>query len=304
VKDHEIAWQTPHTGLLIFKRIFMSDDLEHLKQWVGRKETMYDLATAYPVAALTATLDRRDPQPMPGDTIPPGWHWLYFLETKPASDLAHDGHAKRGDFLPPVTLPRRMWAGGRIEFMRPIRIGDEMTRESEILSVEPKSGKSGSLVFVTVRHTVIVAGETAVVEEHDIVYREAAKPGESAASGKPAPTTAAWRRELIADEVTLFRYSALIFNAHRIHYDLDYCKNDEHYPGLIVHGPLQTTLLLDLSRRHEPRPVRKLDYRAQSPLFHTDRFSVNGNPAADGASAQLWTGSPAGHYAMTAKAHY
>ena len=253
---------------------------------------------------MSATLDRRDPEPRPGDAIPPGWHWLYFLETKPHSELAHDGHAKRGGFLPPVTLPRRMWAGGRIEFLRPVRIGDTIQRDSEILSVEPKQGKSGSLVFVTVRHTVLVAGETAVVEEHDIVYREAAKPDEAPAPGKPAPATAAWRRELVADEVMLFRYSALIFNAHRIHYDIDYCRHEEHYPGLIVHGPLQTTLLLDLSRRHEPRPVRKLDYRAQSPLFHTDRFSVNGHLAPDGNLAQLWTASPGGNYAMTATAYY
>ncbi len=282
----------------------MSDDLQHLRQWVGRKESMDDLATAFPVRALTAALDRNDPDPKIGDVIPPGWHWLYFLEAKPASELAHDGHGKRGGFLPPVTLPRRMWAGGRIEFLRPIRIGDEMRRDSEILSVEPKSGKSGDLVFVTVRHTVVAAGETAVVEEHDIVYREAAKPGEKPMPGKPAPASAPWRREMVADEATLFRYSALIFNAHRIHYDIDYCRHEENYPGLIVHGPLQTTLLLDISRRHEPRPVKKLDYRAQSPLFHTDRFSVNGAPAADGASAQLWTASPAGHYAMTATAWY
>jgi len=282
----------------------MNGDLDHLRQWIGRTESMRDMATAFPVAAMSATLDRRDPDPKHGDIIPPGWHWLYFLETKPASELAHDGHAKRGGFLPPVMLPRRMWAGGRIEFLRPIRIGDEIRRDSEILSVESKSGNSGSLVFVTVRHTVSVADETAVAEEHDIVYREAAKPGDAPAPGKPAPQNAAWRRELIADEAMLFRYSALIFNAHRIHYDIDYCRNEEHYPGLIVHGPLQTTLLLDLSRRHEPRPVRKLDYRAQSPLFHTDRFSVNGEPSADGASARIWTASPGGSYAMSSTAYY
>ena len=143
----------------------MDDDLSHLQQWIGRMETMRDVATAFPVAAMSATLDRRDPDPKQGDIIPPGWHWLYFLETKPASELAHDGHAKRGGFLPPVTLPRRMWAGGRIEFLRPIRIGDEIKRDSEILSVELKSGNSGNLVFVTVCHTVSISGEEAVVEE-------------------------------------------------------------------------------------------------------------------------------------------
>jgi len=195
-----------------------------------------------------------------------------------------------------------MWAGGRIEFLQPLRIGDAVRRDSEIISVESKHGRSGDLVFVTVRHTVSTGDEIAVREEHDIVYRDAAKPGEPPPQGKPAPANAAWRRALVGDPVLLFRYSALIFNAHRIHYDLDYAREEEHYPGLIVHGPLQTTLLLDLCRRHEPRPVKRLEYRALYPVFHTERFTVNGNPGADGASADLWTANAAGNYAMTGTA--
>jgi len=282
----------------------MADDLGRLREWVGRTESRTDTLTAWPVAALAATLDRDDPEPKPGDPLPPGWHWLYFLETVRASGLAADGHAKRGGFLPPVALPRRMWAGGRIEFLRPLRIGDAMRRDSEIIKVDAKQGRSGNLVFVTVRHTVSTDGEPAVREEHDIAYRDAAKPGESAPPGKPAPTGAKWQRSLVGDPVMLFRYSALIFNAHRIHYDLDYVREEEHYPGLIVHGPLQTTLLLDLCRRHEPRPVKKLDYRALHPVFHTERFTVNGNPSADGKSAELWTANGAGVCAMTATASF
>jgi 3-methylfumaryl-CoA hydratase len=280
----------------------MSDDLERLRLWVGRTETRNDVAGAWPVAALAASLDRNDPEPRTGDTVPPGWHWLYFLDTARASELGRDGHPKRGDFMPPVTLPRRMWAGGRIEFMRPLRVGEAIERVSEIRSVDAKRGKSGNLVFVTVRHTVRAAGETAVVEEQDIVYRDAAKPGEPAPPGKPAPQSAAWRREIAADAALLFRFSALIFNAHRIHYDLDYCRNEEHYPGLVVHGPLQTLLLLDLVRREAPgRTVRNLDYRALHPVFHDERFTVNGNPGADG-KAQLWTANAAGSYAMSGTA--
>jgi 3-methylfumaryl-CoA hydratase len=282
----------------------MTDSLEHLRQWVGRKEAHQDLATAWPIAALSATLDRDDPAPKMGDAIPEGWHWSYFLETALARELAHDGHPKRGGFLPPVSLPRRMWAGGRLEFRRPIKIGEQLARESEILSVDPKSGKSGNLVFVTVRHTVTVASEIAVVEEHDIVYRDAATPGAPTPPGKPSPATAAWQRDLVPDEALLFRYSALIFNAHRIHYDIDYCRKEEGYPGLIVHGPLQTTLLLDISRRHAGKPVRKLDYRAVSPLFHNEKLTVGGNPSADGTSAQLWTAGPSGNLAMTGTAYY
>lgn len=282
----------------------MSLDLEHLRSWIGKTETHHDIATAFPVAALAATLDRKDPPPKTGDVIPHSGHWLYFLETAPNAELGHDGHPKRGGFLPPVPLPRRMWAGGRIDFRQPLRIGDSISRESEILSMEAKSGKSGDLVFVTVRHTVKAGSTTAIVEEHDIVYREAAKPGEAAPAGKPAPQTAPWRRELQTNEAVLFRYSAITFNGHRIHYDIDYCRKNEGYPGLIVHGPLQTTLLLDLCRRSDPRPVRTLDYRATHPVFHQETFSVNGQPASDGKSVELWTANAAGCYAMRGTATF
>jgi len=281
----------------------MADDLAQLRQWVGKKESQNDIATAWPVTALTATLDRDDPELIDGDAIPLGWHWLYFLEAKPASALGPDGHPKRGGFLPPVPLPRRMWAGGRIEFMRALKVGERLRRDSEIIAVEPKQGKSGSLVFVTVRHTVLASGQIAAVEEHDIVYREAARPGPPPA-GKPAPASAAWQRALIPDPVLLFRFSALTFNGHRIHYDLDYCRNDENYPGLVVHGPLQTLLLLDLCRRHAPRPVRKLDYRAVQPVFHGEQITVSGNPDSEGASAQVWTANATGICAMAGTASF
>ena len=277
---------------------------EELSDWIGRTESRADVITAWPIAALNATLDYEAAEPAPGDAVPPGWHWLYFLEAKRAGELGHDGHPRRGGFLPPVALPRRMWAGGRIEFRQPLRIGDRVRRDSTVLSVEHKHGRSGDLVFVTVRHEVTANGTVAISEEHDIVYREAAQPGDQPVAGKPAPARAAWQRALTADPVLLFRYSALIFNGHRIHYDLDYARQEEHYPGLIVHGPLQTTLLLDLCRHHASRPVRRLEYRALHPLFHTERFTVNGNPAADGSSAELWTANAAGFIAMTGTAQF
>jgi len=275
-----------------------------ISDWIGRTESRADVITAWPIAALNATLDYEAAEPAPGDAVPPGWHWLNFLEAKRAGELGHDGHPRRGGFLPPVALPRRMWAGGRIEFRQPLRIGDRVRRDSTLLSVEHKQGRSGDLVFVTVRHEVSANGTVALSEEHDIVYREAAKPGDQPVAGKPAPARAAWQRALTADPVLLFRYSALIFNGHRIHYDLDYARQEEHYPGLIVHGPLQTTLLLDLCRHHASRPVRRLEYRALHPLFHTERFTVNGNPAADGSSAELWTANAAGFIAMAGTAQF
>ncbi|MGA0032491.1 MAG: FAS1-like dehydratase domain-containing protein [Burkholderiales bacterium] len=282
----------------------MTIDLEHLRSWIGKKEIRDDIAAAWPIAALAATLDRRDTFPQTGEAIPHSGHWLYFLETAPGSELGHDGHPKRGGFLPPVPLPRRMWAGGRIDFRQPVCVGATLRRESEVMSVDAKSGKSGNLVFVMVRHTLTADGTVAIVEEHDIVYRDAAAPGTAPPPGKPAPQTAAWRREVETNQATLFRYSALIFNAHRIHYDIDYCRDVEGYPGLIVHGPLQTTLLLDLCRRHDPRPVRTLDYRATHPVFHQETFSVNGQPAADGNSVELWTANAAGCYAMRGTATF
>jgi 3-methylfumaryl-CoA hydratase len=159
-------------------------------------------------------------------------------------------------------------------------VGDAIRRDSEIVSVDAKRGRSGDLVFVTVRHVISGGNEIAVREEHDIVYRDAAAPDEPPPQGKPAPARAAWQRELTGDPILLFRYSALTFNGHRIHYDIDYVRHEEHYPGLIVHGPLQTTLLLDLCRRHAPRPVKALDYRALHPVFHTEHFTVNGSRVA------------------------
>ncbi len=287
----------------------MTVDIDHLRQWIGRTEETADQATAPPLACLAATLDRDDPEPRPGDAVPPGGHWLYFLPRTRQSDLDDNGHARKGGFLPPVPLERRMWAGGRIAFRAPLRVGDAIRRRSEIADVAAKQGKSGTLVFVLVRHTVSGPDGVAIEEEHDIVYRDAPPP-----AGKPAakPTTAspppgepAWKRTVTPDIAMLFRYSALIFNAHRIHYDRDYVTRHEGYPGLIVHGPLIATLLMDLTRRKAPeRSLSRFDYRAQSPLFDDGPFTVAGDPAADGATARLWALDVAGRVAMAAEAGF
>jgi 3-methylfumaryl-CoA hydratase len=194
--------------------------LEKLRDWVGRTQVVEDFAAPFPVRALTATFDEKDPDPTNGDPLPPLWHWLYFLDAAPQSKIGPDGHAERGDFLPPVPLPRRMWAGSRFAFDgEPLRVGDAIRRASKIKSVEPKSGSTGSMVFVTVEHTVSGARGASFVEEHDIVYREAARPGEKQREPKPAPTDATWSKKFMADPVLLFRFSALTFNGHRIHYD-------------------------------------------------------------------------------------
>jgi 3-methylfumaryl-CoA hydratase len=282
----------------------MTDNFEQLRDWVGKKEVHNDVVTSWPVTALAATVDDQQVSAENGKPLPPGWHWMFFLEAKPPSELGIDGHPKRGGFLPPVPLPRRMWAGGRLEFLRPLSIGDNVTRESEIVSVEPKSGRSGTLVFVTVRHTITGSAGVAVVEEQDIVYREAAKKGDPLPPGKQAPASAQWTQRVMPDAVMLFRYSALTFNGHRIHYDKDYATNEEHYSGLVVHGPLQATLLLDLCRQKAPAPIKKFEYRAQYPMFAGSAFTVNGDFDPATSKADVWTADEAGNYAMRGTASF
>jgi 3-methylfumaryl-CoA hydratase len=270
--------------------------------WIGRSETRRDLVTATPVAAMSATLDRADAAPQPGDTLPPLWHWLYFLPQHRHSELGVDGHAKLGGFLPPVPLPRRMWAGGRLRFHHPLRVGDAVERHSRITNVTQKSGQSGELVFVTVLHELRNAQGLAIEEEHDIVYREAPRPGAPTPPPQAAPATSAFSREITPDPVLLFRYSALTFNGHRIHYDRSYVTEVEGYPGLVVHGPLIATLLLDLLRCERPEArVTRFAFKAVRPVFDIHRFSVHGQPEADGR-VQLWACDHQGFLAMTATA--
>lgn len=281
----------------------MSLDIRHLQEWIGRSESRADEVMAAPMAALSAVLDRDDPPPAKGDVLPPLWHWLYFLPLARQSELGPDGHAKRGGFLPPVPLARRMWAGSRFEFHRPLRAGDPVSRVSRIASVNHKAGQTGPLVFVQVRHEISTADALAVIEEQDLVYRDAPRPSDPAPPPKPAPTESAWQREIRPDPVLLFRYSALTFNGHRIHYDRPYATEVEHYGGLVVHGPLLATLLLDLLRRNLPQAaVSRFSFRAVRPLYDNAPFLIYGKPEADGKIVKLWTADAEGWLTMEASA--
>jgi 3-methylfumaryl-CoA hydratase len=276
-----------------------------LARWIGKTETVTDSVTATPYAALSATLDRAPERPPAGTALPPLWHWLYFLPLYRQSEVGPDGHAKRGGFLPPVPLPRRMWAGSQFEFNRALRVGDRITRVSTIADVTEKSGRTGPLVFVKVRHEIRANDDAspAIVEFHDIVYREAPKPDEATPPPKAAPSQGSWLRHWIPDDVLLFRYSALTFNGHRIHYDRKYVTEVEGYPGLIVHGPLIATLLLDLLRSERPDAVvRRYEFRAVRPLFDINAFDVCGEPSEDGKSVRLWAKDQEGWLAMDATA--
>lgn len=265
--------------------------MENLSDWIGRQESVRDTIGATPVKALNATLDHPAMAVVPGTQLPPLWHWLYFLPLHRQSEIGADGHARRGGFLPPVPLPRRMWAGSQFEFRSPVRVGDDVERTSTITNVTQKEGRTGQLVFVKVRHELRCNGapDPAIVEFHDIVYREA----KQASDVEPPPVAAAagalWQQEIVPDDVLLFRYSALTFNGHRIHYDRQYVTEVEGYPGLIVHGPLIATLLMDQIRRHLPSAdVASFSFKAVRPTFDLHPFRINGAPQTDGKTVRLW----------------
>lgn len=277
--------------------------MEAWETWIGRTERSSDRVAAAPIAMLSATLDRDDPPPKDGDRLPPLWHWLYFLPHYRQSAVGPDGHAKRGGFLPPIPLPQRMWAGSRLTFKAPLHVGETITRESQIVDVVRKEGRSGPLAFVVVRHTIEGEQGVAIVDEHDIVYRGDARPGAQTGQPTPAAVDAAWSREIHADPVLLFRYSALTFNSHRIHYDRTYATETERYPGLVVHGPLIATLLVDLLRHGLPHAeMAAFSFRAISPLFDIAPLYVRGKPAHDRRSVKLWAETTHGGLAMDATA--
>lgn len=300
-------------------------DAESLHSFVGRTQSIRDVAAAGTLAGLAALLDYSAP-PWPPDELPPLAHWLYFAPRQRQSLLEADGHPIRGDFLPPVTLPRRMWVGSRVRQIAPVPLDSVVERRSTIASITEKSGRSGPMVFVTVRHEVMVGDSVAVIEEQDIVYRAAPAPqgdgfrapvAARPAAATSAATTAMARasavtRTFVPDPVLLFRFSALTFNGHRIHYDRDYAREVEGYPGLVVHGPLVATLLMDHYLRHrrdrivaDVAPLRGRDqqilnfsFRAERPLFDTLPFELC--LAENSTGFDLWALDATGAIAVSA----
>jgi len=283
----------------------MSNDIDNLNDWIGRSETAHGVANATSSDILNATLDRDDAPFQPGDALPPAWHWMYFPELVKLSDTGPDGHLAKGGFMPPVPLPRRMWAGTKMTFHQPLRAGEAITRVSTISDVTSKDGRSGALCFVTVKHEISGPNGLATTDEHLTVYRAPAEPGAAAPKPQPAPADVDWSRTIHPTPVMLFRYSALTMNSHRIHYDRSYVTEVENYPGLLVHGNLTATLLLDLFRREMPDATLKtFNLRAISPLYDINNFSVSGKLGEDGASATLWAVNHEGGLAQEAKVTY
>ena len=219
---------------------------EDFRAWIGRETSHSDTLNPAAVEAMAATLDLPN-APAAGDALPPGWPWLFFNPAAPRSGLGVDGHPARGGFLPPIELPRRMWAGSRIRYLANLPVGAQAQRHSRIANIVNKTGKRGALWFVTVEHTTVADGTPCIVEEQDIVYREAPPPSANHEPPPPYEETAQWSQPFTPDTTLLFRYSALTFNGHRIHYDQTYARNEEGYPDLVVHGPLTATLLQQLA---------------------------------------------------------
>lgn len=273
-------------------------------EYVGRTERRKAHIDPQRVADLAATLDLPHATGE-GHILPPAWHWIFFNPFVRRCDVGSDGHPRKGGFLPDVGLPRRMWAGGRLRYVRPLPVGSEVERVSEIISVTPKSGKAGRLVFVTLRHRIFVNGEAYVEEEQDIVYREPPQPGSPAPPVQPASQDAIWSEEMIPDPVLLFRYSALTSNGHRIHYDAPYAQAEEGYHDLVVHGPLISTLLHGLAEKAQPgRRLVRLDFRAVSPLFVDKPFHLEAAHGGAEGQMRLWARGPGGGLAMTAEAEF
>jgi 3-methylfumaryl-CoA hydratase len=282
----------------------MTSELDRLTEWIGRTETDVDYITIPSVHRLSATLDRDDPVPAFGQPLPIGWHSILFPRVVRHSQIGPDGHPRRGDFLPPVPLPRRMFAGKRITFHTSLHVGDEVRRESRIESVTPKQGRTGQMVFVTVKTDMHSPRGLAITEEQDIVYRaepdgNAPPPAPQRAPGKPV-----WSRAVTPDPVLLFRYSALTFNGHRIHYDYRYVTQAEGYPDLVMNGGLTTLLVFELARTHASTPVRYMSSRNVRPLFVNREFTVCGEPSADNKSAKLWVVDDKGALALSAEAEF
>ena len=279
-------------------------DLESLKQWTGRTETAVDYVTVPAVHRLSATLDRDDPFPKIGDPLPVGWHATLFPRVVRHSQIGPDGHPLRGDFLPPVPLPRRMFAGKRTTFVAPLQVGDEVHRVSVIQNVNIKDGRSGRMVFVTVKTDITSPRGLAITEEQDIVYRGEPDKNAPPPPPQPAPGRAVWTHEITPDPVMLFRYSALTFNGHRIHYDKPYVTGTEGYPDLVMNGGLTTLLVYELARTHGSTPIRFMSSRNVRALFVNRRITLCGEPSADNRTAKLWAQDDSGALALTAEAEF
>ena len=277
------------------------DTSKKLLEWINKTTEAEDTIRLQPANFMEATLNR-PPKLKEGDNLPPLWHWVYFLEAKPESDLGRDAHPKKGDFLPPIQLPRRMWAGGRFTFYNDLVIGEKAQKITTIKKIVEKEGSAGPLCFITLEHKIYSKDEISIIEEQDLVYLQDQQGSKSLPLAQNNVEKADFSQEIHPSAILLFRYSALTFNGHRIHYDLDYAKNVEGYDGLVFHGPLTATLLLDLALKERKQPIKKYSFRGIAPLSNLDCFWIEGK--SEDNAAILWARRKDGVVAMKAKADF
>ena len=275
-------------------------DIDYLRRWVGRGVSSHDSLSVRHARLMAATLGLPQDGFDAGTALPPLWHWIYFLEALPPSELGRDGHPARGGFLPPVPLENRMWAGGNVLFHADLPLGASVEKRSRIESVEHKQGRSGELVFVSVLHEVLHQGQVAISETQDIVYKEPTLPGARAVvMPMPEPTHS---KSFTPNSTTLFRYSALTFNGHRIHYDVDYCREVEGYDNLVIHGPFNATVLAGLAQDVAGKRLKRFRYRGLQPSLLGNELSANA--AQSDTGLVLWIGLPGGAVSMRAEADF
>ncbi|WP_031356766.1 FAS1-like dehydratase domain-containing protein [Caballeronia sordidicola] len=280
----------------------MTAELNYLRTWIGRTQAEQEFVSPRLASQLAATLGFEGEVGI-RSPLPLLWHWALFPHIVSQSNIGSDGHPKRGGFLPPVPLQRRMWAGSRVRFDRSLLVGSEVSRTSQILDVAEKDGRSGKLVFVRLRHELEDLDGPLISEEQDIVYRESSTTAYTAATGPLAPTEFTWQRQIVPDPVLLFRYSADTFNGHRIHYDRTYAHEQEGYPALVVHGPLTATLLIDLVRRNIPgKSIASFSFKAVNPLFDHAPFHINAAHAPGSTEVKLWAANSDGVLCVDAAA--
>ena len=257
--------------------------------WIPKVDSCTELISPAPINKLAATLNEAAPDYQDGDNLPPLWHWIFFIKPAPHADLGRDGHPKRGDFLPPVALPKRMFAGMKTDYLHPLIIGHEAERESEVIDIKEKKGASGPLIFIMVQTKIKQKGRLCIMDEQEIVYREMGAPLTIPETKHlPEPPANSWSQEMIADAAMLFRFSAVTFNGHKIHYDRTYAAIEEGYPALVVHAPLLAMLLLQLVRRNTGKRVKRFEYRAMAPLFDGQPFQLSAvEEGADSVNMQV-----------------
>lgn len=281
----------------------MTGQSVNYSDWIGSKESRTDSIVLSPVQAILNVLDDDITTLREGDSLPRLWHWFFFLPRASMSQIGVDGHPKRGGFLPPITLPRRMFAGGRLYFHNSLIIGQPAIRHGEVIAVKEKKGGTGTLVFVTVRYRIVQGGQLCIEEEQDIVYRGSSGekiPAPMPKQDAPYNVVGAWVKTITPSPVLLFRFSAITFNSHRIHYDRPYAIHEENYPGLVVHGPLTATFLLDLVRRNTERKILSYAFRGRAPLFDQHPFHLVGRLIEN--KVELEAQGPDGSVCMTAAA--